>query len=193
MRWPCNLDRSAVATPSSYHSSLRSAVRHQPRTGRQVKSTVRVKRNRHVDFLSSPGLTKGHIRLARSPPCNTWLWIMVCPTGQTKQRTIARPKPKSAQSAPPRASRHLATITMQATRQIMILGRYTTNVERNVLISSALFIGQGGCVYRERKQAPWFQRERATRQERASQYCRCQDLLTDPYSYLFTYHTCIRA
>ncbi len=44
------------------------------------------------------------------------------------------------QSAAPRASRHLARMTMQATRQIMTLGRYTANVERNVLISSALFI-----------------------------------------------------
>jgi len=35
-----------------------------------------------------------------------------------------------------------STMTMQATRQIMTLGRYTANVERNVLISSALFIGQ---------------------------------------------------
>src|SRR5438477_7260157 len=75
--------------------------------------------------------------------------MTVCPRGMTKQRIRARPKPRNAQSAPLGACRHLARMTTQATRQIISLGRYAANMERNVLIWSVLFIMYGGLYKRD--------------------------------------------
>src|SRR4029077_5148163 len=64
----------------------------------------------------------------------------VCATGTAKQRTAARPNPRSAHIEPLEPSFHLPRITTPATKQTSNVGNCIANIERNSLIWSVLFI-----------------------------------------------------
>src|SRR5580765_6883927 len=74
------------------------------------------------------------------PLCLIQSCTAVCATGTAKQRTAARPNPRSAHIEPLEPCFHLARITTPATKQTSNVGNCIANIESNSLIWSVLFI-----------------------------------------------------